>query len=310
MNSNPLLSYFSTLRRLHSQCEGQDGNEFPKVDATGVRVYVLDTGLNHNHADFVGMVGPESCWDDQINENSFPNTADGHGHGTHVSSTTVGLTYGVATGAELCPVKVLSSGGSGSGAGVMAGIDFVAENCNDPATNPDGKRCVANMSLGGGFLQAENDAVNAAVASGVVFVVAAGNDAGDACLYSPASAADAITVGSTTITDSMSGFSNYGSCMDIWAPGSNIKAAWIGSNTATNTISGTSMASPRKFFFLVFIIFVISPISNLATNQRVYCSLSLYSCSFPFLRCCRSCCRNFWRRSQPYPRSSHSEDPS
>ena len=151
----------------------------------------------------------------------------------------------------------------------------VAENCNDPATNPDGKRCVANMSLGGGFSQAENDIVNAAVAAGIVFVVAAGNDAGDACGYSPASAANATTVGSTTITDSMSGFSNYGSCMDIWAPGSNIKAAWIGSNTATRTISGTSMASPRKFFFLVFIIFVIFPISNLATNQRVYCSLSL-----------------------------------
>lgn len=248
-SSNPLLSHFSTLRRLHSQCEGQDGNEFPKVDANGVRVYVLDTGLNRDHADFAGMVGPTDCWNDQINENSYPDTLDGNGHGTHVASTAVGVTYGVATGAELCAVKVLSSSGSGSGVGVMAGIDFVAENCNDPEKNPDGKRCVANMSLGGGFYQAENDAVNAAVAAGIVFVVAAGNDSGNACEYSPASAANAITVGSTTITDSMSSFSNYGSCMDIWAPGSNIKAAWIGSSTATNTISGTSMASPRKSSF-------------------------------------------------------------
>lgn len=111
---------------------------------------------------------------------------------------------------------------------------------------PEGRACVANMSLGGGFSSSLNLAVNNAVAAGITMVVAAGNDSTDACTKSPASAASAITVGSTTSTDVASSFSNYGSCVDVWGPGSSITSAWIGSNTATKSISGTSMASPRK----------------------------------------------------------------
>ena len=146
----------------------------------------------------------------------------------------------ILTSCYYLPPKVLSNSGSGSTTGVINGVEHVMNNC------PEGKACVANMSLGGGFSSSLNLAVNNAVAAGITMVVAAGNESTDACSKSPASAGSAITVGSTTSSDDPSSFSNYGQCVDVWAPGSSITSAWIGSNTATNTISGTSMASPRK----------------------------------------------------------------
>ena len=152
----------------------------------------------------------------------------------------------IENGCELCPIKVLDSGGSGTYAGVIAGIDKTASDCLN-------KKCVLNMSLGGGKSTQVNDAVNNAVAAGVTVVVAAGNSNADACNYSPASAVNAITVGATTSGEATASYSNYGSCVDLWAPGSSIKSAWIGSNTATNTISGTSMASPSEYALLIYI---------------------------------------------------------
>jgi subtilisin family serine protease len=157
------------------------------------------------------------------------------------TGTAAGATYGVAKRANIIPVKVLNSSGSGSGANVIAGIDWVKQQHQSSSS----KRSVANMSLGGGKSSAENEAVNSAVAAGVVFVVAAGNDNANACNYSPASASEALTVGSTTQSDARSGFSNFGSCVDIFAPGSGILSASPSSDTATATLSGTSMASPR-----------------------------------------------------------------
>ena len=136
-------------------------------------------------------------------------------------------------------MKVLNRRGSGTWAGVIAGIDHAVTNCPG--------KCVANMSLGGGFSASLNKAVDDAVTAGVMMVVAAGNDGGDACTKSPASAEKAITIGSiTSSNDSMSTFSNFGACVDLYEPGSDIKSAWSTSDTSTNTISGTSMASPRK----------------------------------------------------------------
>jgi serine protease len=212
------------------------------MDATGVKVYILDTGIQKDNVDFttpLDMIDDTSnCHVDTSGDNGSPFN-DGNGHGTHVASTTCGNKYGVASNCNLCAVKVLRSSGSGTTSGVIAGIDHAAANCN-------GARCVANMSLGGGFSSSLNNAVANAVAAGVTMVVAAGNDNQDACNYSPASEPSAITVGSTTSTDARSSFSNKGAqCLDVFAPGSGITAAWIGSNTATNTISGTSMASPH-----------------------------------------------------------------
>ena len=141
----------------------------------------------------------------------------------------------------MCAVQVLSAEGSGTSSGVIAGINHVVSKCKAA-----GSRCVANMSLGDGVDTAANQAVAAAVNAGVVMVVAAGNSNVDACTHSPASEPLAITVGATTETDAWAGFSNFGSCVDVYAPGTNIKSAWKDSPTATLNLQGTSMASPRK----------------------------------------------------------------
>jgi len=204
---------------------------------SGVDAYVVDTGLYAAHSEFTGRTATGQSF---VSDPSYPGTADGNGHGTHVSSTTAGTTYGVAKLATLIPSKVLSSAGSGSNAGVISGVEFVSTNARSRA-----RPSVANMSLGGGASAALDTAVNNAVTGGVTFAVAAGNENQDSCNVSPARAANAITVGATTSTDARSSFSNFGTCNTIFAPGSSILGAWIGSTTATNTISGTSMASPH-----------------------------------------------------------------
>ncbi|HLM45462.1 MAG TPA: S8 family peptidase, partial [Myxococcaceae bacterium] len=193
-------------------------------DGTGVHAYIIDTGVKLAHAEFTGRMG------NGFDAVTSGGTADDcNGHGTHVAGTTAGTTYGVAKNATVHPVRVLGCTGSGTNAGVIAGMDWVTSNHVKPA--------VANMSLGGGASQSTDDAVQRMFAAGVTVAVAAGNDNSNACNYSPARAANAITVGSTTNTDARSSFSNFGTCLDIFAPGSNITSAWYTSNTATNTIS-------------------------------------------------------------------------
>ncbi|MBD8526685.1 S8 family serine peptidase [Pseudomarimonas arenosa] len=200
--------------------------------ASNVHAYIIDTGVLGTHNEFSGRMGTGYT---SINDGR--GTTDCNGHGTHVAGTVAGTTYGIAKGARVYPVRVLNCSGSGTNSGVIAGMDWVAANHVKPA--------VANMSLGGGADSATDTAVNNMVNAGVTVVVAAGNDNSNACNYSPARAAAAITVGSTTSSDARSSFSNYGNCLDIFAPGSSITSAWYNSNSATNTISGTSMASPH-----------------------------------------------------------------
>ena len=135
------------------------------------------------------------------------------------------------------PVKVLNCAGSGTNSDVIAGMDWVAQNASGPS--------VANMSLGGGASQATDDAVARMTSAGVTVAVAAGNESQNACNVSPARAPSAITTGATTNTDAKASYSNFGSCVDVFAPGSNITSAWWTTNSSTNTISGTSMASPH-----------------------------------------------------------------
>jgi subtilisin family serine protease len=199
----------------------------------GVTAYIVDTGILPSHSEFAGRVrsGYTAITDGL-------GTVDCNGHGTHVSGTVAGTTYGVAKDASLVAVRVLDCAGSGTNTGVIAGINWAT---TDHASGP----AVLNMSLGGGFSQALNDAVAAAVADGITVVVASGNSNADACASSPASAPTAITVNATDSADARATFSNYGSCTDIYAPGVSITSSWYNSNTATNTISGTSMASPH-----------------------------------------------------------------
>ncbi|OHU85038.1 MULTISPECIES: S8 family peptidase [Pseudoalteromonas] len=220
------------LDRIDQQDLPLNGVYHYDYDGSGVTAYVIDTGVLVSHNEF----GNRASHGYDFIDNDADAT-DCNGHGTHVAGTIGGSTYGVAKNVNVVGVRVLSCSGSGTNSGVISGVNWVKNNASGPS--------VANMSLGGGASQALDDAVNSAVASGVSFIVAAGNDNSNACNYSPARAANAVTVGSTTSSDSRSSFSNYGTCLDIYAPGSSIKSAWYNSNTATNTISGTSMAAPH-----------------------------------------------------------------
>jgi len=211
-----------------------DGNYVYNATGSGVRAYIIDTGVRSTHTQFGGrVISGFTAINDGLGTN------DGHGHGTHVAGTVGGSTYGVAKNVTLVAVRVLDSSGNGSNSGVIAGVDFVTSN------HQAGQPAVANMSLGGGASSALDTAVVNSINDGVTYAIAAGNDNLNACSFSPARVASAITVGSTTSTDARSSFSNFGSCLDIFAPGSSITSAWRTSDTATNTISGTSMATPH-----------------------------------------------------------------
>ncbi|MFC8131154.1 S8 family serine peptidase [Streptomyces sp. NPDC057302] len=205
---------------------------YPDSAGEGVTAYVIDTGVRISHSDFGGRA---SYGYDAIDND---NTAqDGHGHGTHVAGTVAGTLHGVAKKAKIVGVRVLNNQGSGTTAQVVAGIDWVTQNAVKPA--------VANMSLGGGADSALDTAVRNAIASGITFAVAAGNESVNASTRSPARVSEAITVGATTNTDAKASYSNFGAVLDLFAPGSSITSSWNTSDTATNTISGTSMASPH-----------------------------------------------------------------
>jgi len=205
----------------------------------GVTAYIIDTGILLTHTEFGGRA--RTGYDAVTNGGT---AADCNGHGTHVSGTVGGSTYGVAKSVALVAVRVLDCNGSGSTSGVIAGIDWVT------GDHAFGAPAVANMSLGGGASTALDNAVKKSIADGVAYAIAAGNGnfvgiAQDACKYSPARVPEAMTVGATDKTDKKASWSNYGNCVDWFAPGVGITSAWIGSATATNTISGTSMATPH-----------------------------------------------------------------
>jgi len=208
----------------------------PTNQGEGVDAYIFDTGIYAEHNDFEGRAvfgfKAEAGWRD----------SDFNGHGTHVASTVGGIYFGVAKKTKLIAVKVLSDGGSGSYAGIIAGVEWAVGE-----KQSSGRPSVGNMSLQGGWNQALNDAVDAASQAGIVMVTAAGNSGAnaDSCNYSPSGSNFVINVGSTTVADVRSSFSSVGTCLSVFAPGSNIPAAWIGNPDAENIISGTSMASPH-----------------------------------------------------------------
>ncbi len=204
------------------------------ASGSGVIAYVVDTGVNATHVDFGSRVvnGYSSVGDGN-------GTLDCNGHGTHVAGTLAGTTYGVAKAATIVPVRVLDCNGSGLLSGVIAGLDWIGQNYTP------GSKVVVNMSLGGGASATLDSAVASLVAKGIAVVVAAGNSAADACNFSPARVAGAITVAASTTADGLASYSNFGSCVDIVAPGSGILSAWIGSTTETAVLNGTSMATPH-----------------------------------------------------------------
>ena len=203
----------------------------------GVTAYIIDTGIRFTHSEFGGRA---STGYDAVTPGG--SASDCNGHGTHVSGTVGGATYGVAKAADLVAVRVLDCNGSGTTAQVVAGIDWVTAN-HKPAA-------VANMSLGGSASTAIDTAVRNSIASGVSYAIAAGNGflglfAQNACNTSPARVTEAMTVSATDSSDKKPSWANVGSCVDWFAPGISVMSAWNTSDTATNTISGTSMATPH-----------------------------------------------------------------
>ncbi|MFD3739490.1 S8 family peptidase [Streptomyces sp. NPDC058629] len=215
-----------------TETAGDNAYTYPDTAGEGVTAYVIDTGVRVTHEDFEGRA--TSGFDAVDNDDDAD---DGNGHGTHVAGTIAGAAHGVAKKAKIVAVRVLDDNGSGTTEQVIAGIDWVAANASGPS--------VANMSLGGGADPALDEAVQKAIAAGITFGVAAGNESSDAGQGSPSRVPEAITVASSTEGDEQSSFSNFGPVVDIYAPGSDITSTWNDSDTGTNTISGTSMATPH-----------------------------------------------------------------
>ncbi len=199
---------------------------------SGVNVYVLDSGIRTTHQDFGGRAfGAFTAINDGYG------SGDCHGHGTHVAGTVGGATYGVAKGVRLYSVRVLGCDNRGAWSGIIQGLDWITANHVKPA--------VVNASLGGSISLSVDDAVRRTIAAGVSVVISAMNDNVDACNVTPARVAEALTVGATSNTDTRASFSNFGSCLDLFAPGVNVVSASNTSDTGSISMQGTSMAAPH-----------------------------------------------------------------
>ncbi|XP_065886753.1 uncharacterized protein [Dysidea avara] len=210
---------------------GADYSYDPEVQGESVNAYIIDTGIEVEHPEF----GGRAVWGADFIDGS---NQDGNGHGTHVAGTVIGDNFGLARKATAIAVRVLNNGGSGSYAGVIAGVNYSA---NDHVEKK--VPSVANMSLGGPVDQGLLDALEAAYKDGLLVVAAAGNSATDACNSSPAASDFATTVGAIDEFDTFAYFSNYGRCVEIQAPGVSIMSAYLNGGKAI--LSGTSMAAPH-----------------------------------------------------------------
>ncbi|KAF2203617.1 subtilisin-like protein [Delitschia confertaspora ATCC 74209] len=226
------------LGRISHTVKGNSTYLYDSTAGEGTCSYVIDTGIFVDHLEFEGR----ATWLANFAEDG--DDTDGAGHGTHVAGTIGSKTYGVAKKTKLFAVKVLDASGSGSYAGVIAGINFAAQDMATRTANGEcAKGSVANMSLGGGKNTAVNQAVANAVGAGLFFAIAAGNSNDDAEFYSPASELTACTIGASDSDDKRASFSNFGALVDVFAPGVNILSTW--NDGKTNSISGTSMATPH-----------------------------------------------------------------
>lgn len=219
------------LDRIDQRGATLDGRFRSTGTGEGVTVYVVDSGINYAHTEFEGRAS--YGYDTYGGDGS-----DCHGHGTHVAGTIGGKTYGVAKSVRLVSVKTLGCTGSGSVTLIMAGLDWVAANATGPS--------VVNLSIASPAYDPFDRAVERLSRAGIPVVVAAANYNRDACEYSPAREPSAITVGATTSADFRASFSNWGSCVDLFAPGSSILSAdYLNPDGGATTKSGTSMSAPH-----------------------------------------------------------------
>jgi subtilisin family serine protease len=216
------------LDRIDQSAEPLSGTYSYTSAGTGVHAYIIDTGIWTLHPEFGGRAN-------NVFDAYGATGEDCNGHGTHVAGTIGATTYGVAKSVSLHGVRVLSCAGLGLTSDVLAGVDWVTANHVSPA--------VANMSLGGAKSAALDQAVTNLYNSGVFLAVAAGNDNVDACTESPSGAPNVFTVAASEKTDAKASYSNWGTCVEVYAPGSSIKSTYLAGTTMT--LSGTSMATPH-----------------------------------------------------------------
>ncbi|KAI0160543.1 subtilase [Xylariaceae sp. FL1272] len=250
------------LQRLsHAQAGETRGYIFDTSGGEGITAYVVDTGIRTTHEQFQGRA--------EMVFNAIEGSADTdeNGHGSHVSGTIGGAAFGVAKNVQLKGVKVLGADGGGTNSDVLDGINFIETDVNEKKL---AGKVVMNMSLGGGFSQSINNAIEALAAAGIVPVVAAGNENQDAENDSPASSPNAITVGAIDASDdTKASFSNFGSVVDIFAPGVNVLSVGINSDTDTETLSGTSMASPHVCGLAAYLMSLESITDVTAVSDRI-----------------------------------------
>ncbi|KAI1209777.1 subtilisin-like protein [Annulohypoxylon truncatum] len=245
------------LVRLSHADAGGSGYIFDDSAGEGITAYIVDTGIMVTHEDFQGRATMG------FNAVEEEEATDLNGHGSHVSGTIGGATFGVAKNVQLVGVKVLDANGGGTNADVIDGLNFVASNATKG-------KSVMNMSLGGPKSQAVNDAIERLFSNGVVPVVAAGNEAQDAANVSPASSPNAITVGAIDQTnDRRASFSNFGSIVDVFAPGVNVESVGIANNTASEILSGTSMASPHIAGLAAYLMALENITNATAVSDRI-----------------------------------------
>ena len=230
------------LDRLDQHDNDLDGEYKPEGTGEMASIYIIDTGVRYNHQEFEGRA--KYAGFDAIDKltGSSRRGLDCQGHGTHCAGTAAGKTYGVAKKAHIFSLRALGCSGSGAVSGIVEGMDFIAKQVENGAH--DGP-VVFSMSLGVRESVSLNAAIKKATEKGIIAVSAAGNQAGDSCDYSPASARVGISVGATDKNDDMVVFSNAGECTDIYAPGASIKSATSKCDTCTAILSGTSMAAPH-----------------------------------------------------------------
>ncbi|XP_006825313.1 aqualysin-1-like [Saccoglossus kowalevskii] len=200
-------------------------------DGSGTHVYIIDTGLRHTHVEFGGRASFFFDFE-PLNQGD-----DCNGHGTHCGGTSVGIDVGIAPAASVYSVRVMNCNGIGLTTNIVDGIDAVANGGTMPGA--------ANLSLGGGPSPAMDDATTRLTEAGYTTAVAAGNSNEDACDGSPSRESTSITVGATTDQDARSSFSNYGTCLEIFAPGSSVRSSYNTCDSCYATLSGTSMAAPH-----------------------------------------------------------------
>ncbi|KAI1147046.1 peptidase S8/S53 domain-containing protein [Nemania diffusa] len=246
------------LGTISHKTSGSTSYVYDSSAGTGTFAYIVDTGLLTTHTQF----GTRASYG--YNAVGGANV-DSNGHGTHVAGTLGGSTYGVAKAATLISVKVFS-GSSSTTTIILDGFNWAV---SDITSKSRKTKAVISMSLGGGYSAAFNNAVNSAYTSGILSVIAAGNDATNAANTSPASAANALTVAAIDSSWAFAYFSNYGAVVDVAAPGVSVLSSWIGSNTATNTISGTSMSTPHVAGLALYLIALEGLSTPAAVTARI-----------------------------------------